>query len=198
MPHRHRSMNESKFWRRPVSRRMAVGAGFVAASTVTGAWWWRGSGSPTTIGPLDNQRAAAGERAPRFVLEEVRTGRSVSLPAHGMPALLSFSATWCLTCVAELRNLQIVQGTFRGKATIAVVDFQQTRDSVLNLIDRLNVPDLTVLLDSDGSVTRAYRVNSLPAMALIDAKGVVRELGNVFLSPEVIVERLGRVVRTPG
>jgi len=150
------------------------------------------------MGPLENQRAAVGERAPRFVLEEVRTGRSVSLPAHGMPALLSFSATWCLTCVAELRNLQIVQGTFRGKATIAVVDFQQTRDSVLNLIDRLNVPDVTVLLDSDGSVTRAYRVNSLPAMALIDNAGVVQELGNVFLSPEVIVERLGRVVRPQG
>lgn len=178
-------------WERPIARRSLLAGGFVAAaSSLVAANRLLGDGSPASLGPLDTRRAVRGEQAPAFALKHIRTGSVGVLPQSGTPALLSFSATWCLSCVAELRNLQEVQHEFQGRASLAVVNFRQEEGTVLNLVDRLEVPDVPILLDSNGAVTRAYRVNALPAMALIDAAGMLREVGSAFLSPALIRERL--------
>lgn len=175
-------------------RRTALAGGVIAAaSALVGASRLFQDDSQAALGPLDSRPGVPGEPAPAFALRHTRTGAISTLPLYGIPALLSFSATWCLSCVAELRNLQEVYREFQGRASLAVVNFQQTENAVLNLVDRLEVTDVPILLDSNGAVTRAYRVNALPAMALIDAAGILREVGYVFLSPGLIRERLAFV-----
>src|SRR3990172_794872 len=126
-------------WEVPIARRSLLAGGFIAAaSALVAAKRLLGDGSPAGRALLDNRRAVPGEPAPAFALKHIRTGSIGVLPQRGTPALLSFSATWCLTCVAELRNLQEVHAEFQGRASLAVINFQQTEGAVLNLVDRLD------------------------------------------------------------
>lgn len=68
---------------------------------------------------------------------------------------------------------------------------------MLNLVDRLDVPDVPILLDCTGAVTRAYRVNALPATALIDATGIARSVDHEYLSTERVLQQLAAVGITP-
>ncbi len=193
-----RSMQQHPSSRRAISRRSFVSRGaFVAVSAAVGGYWLLQGGAGGPEEPEVEGRASVGEPAPRFGLEELRSGRTVSLPREDEPVLLSFSATWCLTCVAELSNFQAVHTVFHGKARIAVVNFQQSRSTILGLVDRLDAPDVSILLDSTGAVTRAFRVNALPAMALIDGQGIVRAVGHEYLSVETVIKRMAEVGVTP-
>lgn len=187
-------MQEDRIPSAAMSRRSLVVGGLVAAAgTAAGARWWLSGGSASDTRPMVEGHASVGAAAPRFTLEELRNGGSITLPREGEPLLLAFSATWCLTCVAELRNFQSVHAMFDGRARIAVVNFQQSRSTILSLVDRLDVPDVSVLLDSTGAVTRAYRVNALPAMALVDGQGIVRAIGPEYFSVETVIRRLAEV-----
>lgn len=191
-------MQEDRLTSHAISRRTFVTGGLLTgAATAFAAHWWLRGRFAWHREPVVEGHATVGAPAPRFTLEQLRNRGSISLPREEEPLLLAFSATWCLTCVAELRNFQAVDAMFRGKARIVVVNFQQARLTILSLVDRLDVPDVSILLDSTGAVTRAYRVTALPAMALVDGQGIVRAVGNEYLSVERIIERMAEVGAVP-
>ena len=143
--------------------------------------------TPSNFGVTASIRAAEGELAPDFLLEDARTGTAISLSQfRGKPLLVNFSATWCVTCVAEFRNFEEAQGIIGDEGQILVVDFQQPRQTVLDLIIPLNIDTVPVLLDSGGEVTRHYRVLGLPTTMLVAADGTVVRIGRGYMSPEII------------
>jgi len=148
---------------KPITRRGLLAGGFIAAaSSLAAATRLLGDGTQVSLGPLDHRRAVSGEPAPAFALKYIRTGSIGVLPQSGTPALLSFSATWCLTCVAELRNFQEVHAEFAGAASLVVVNFQQREETVLNLVDfAWTFPTFQSLRDTVGHVTRAIPGESL-------------------------------------
>ena len=54
--------------------------------------------------------------------------------------------------------------------TVLAVNMQESRDRVTNWIKEQNVTPL-VLLDTDGAVTRLYRVTGTPTVVLIGRQG---------------------------
>ena len=99
----------------------------------------------------------------------------------GKPTVISFFATWCIPCRAEMPELDTlshsynninfylvdVSGLTQGKAKM-----KEDPEKVKMMVDKLGV-SLQVLMDRYGKVAEKYEVKSLPRLVVIDQKGIV-------------------------
>ena len=97
------------------------------------------------------------------------------------PTVLSFFATWCVPCRAEMPELDTlshgykdvnfylvdVSGLTQGKAKM-----KEDPEKVKMMVDKLGV-SLQVLMDKYGKVAEKYGVKSLPRLVVIDANSTV-------------------------
>ena len=97
------------------------------------------------------------------------------------PTVLSFFATWCVPCRAEMPELDTlsqsykdinfylvnVSGLTQGKSKM-----KEDPEKVKMMVDKLGV-SLQVLMDKYGKVAEKYGVKSLPRLVVIDQKGKV-------------------------
>jgi peroxiredoxin len=117
-----------------------------------------------------------GDPAPDFALPAV-AGGNVRLSEHrGEVVLLTFWSSGCAICAAQLDALASLQTTYRsaGLVTLAV----SVDDDMNRALRYANAhPErFPLLLDRRKDVSRAYRIERLPTMVLIDRRGRVRYL----------------------
>jgi peroxiredoxin len=117
-----------------------------------------------------------GAEAPDFVLKSV-SGSNLRLSEYrGQVVMLSFWATWCGDCRAQLTELASMRSRYAdaGVELVAVsLDQNAKQASGLAAKQHLEYP---VLHDAGGEVGRLYEVSKLPVMVLIDRSGTVREV----------------------
>ena len=87
------------------------------------------------------------------------------------PIIISFWATWCHPCVAELTAISDVYPDWQdetGVKLIAVsIDDSRNSSKVLPFVNGRNW-DYEVLLDENGDLKRAMNVNNVPFTFLLD------------------------------
>ena len=120
--------------------------------------------------------AAAAEQAPDFTLRDL-DGRSVQLSDHrGKVVVLSFWATWCVPCQAEMKTLQDMYTRLadRGLVVLSIsVDDARTAAQVSSVIKR-NRYTFPVLLDGEGTVVTLYDPpKTVPFTAVIARDGSI-------------------------
>jgi thiol-disulfide isomerase/thioredoxin len=92
--------------------------------------------------------------------------------------LLSFFATWCTFCSAEVDTLNKIHKQYRGKPLkILAVDMQESPSLVQQYISRKGITYL-VFLDRDMSAARILNVLGVPTNLIIDRDGIVRYHSN--------------------
>ena len=119
-----------------------------------------------------------GQEAPDFVLKSV-TGKNLRLSEYrGDVVMLSFWATWCGDCRAQLEHLGAMRERYRdaGVELLAVSLDQNARQASEGSAGA----SYPVLHDAGGEVGRLYDVARMPVMVLIDRGGVVREVFEGF------------------
>jgi peroxiredoxin len=110
---------------------------------------------------------------PAFTLPDVN-GRPVSSKNFaGKVAVVSFGATWCASCVSELRSLANLQTRFVDDVVVYFValDGRGEKD-VKPFIEKTGVR-LPTLLDPHMSVAREHGVRSIPETVIVDRQGVI-------------------------
>lgn len=124
----------------------------------------------------------AGREAPDFALRAV-AGSNVRLSEHrGEVVVVAFWGSRCDTCRPQLAALDRVFATYRsaGLRVLAVsVDDDQSRAIEFARSQKLGFP---MLLDPAKSVSRSFRIESLPTAVLIDRGGTVRHVHRDFES----------------
>lgn len=117
-----------------------------------------------------------GQPAPDFALKAT-SGTNFRLSEHrGDVVMLAFWGSRCGQCAAQLIATSRLVDTYRsaGLAALAVnVDDNQLAAAEFALRHPVSYP---VLLDPDKAVARAYRVDNLPMLMLIDRGGTVRHV----------------------
>ncbi len=100
-------------------------------------------------------------------------------PVHlspGEPTLLSFWATWCGPCIAEMPVLEKVYQKFgHGPVRFLAVDVDEpTREQRLAVSEFVEMRhfSLPVALDQ-GGLAKKYQVTTIPHLVLIDRAGMV-------------------------
>jgi peroxiredoxin len=117
-----------------------------------------------------------GGEAPDFVLKSL-AGANLRLSEYrGEIVMLSFWATWCGDCRAQLEQLGAMRERYQDAGVeLLAVSLDQNRHQADELVAGLGVR-YPVLHDVGGEVGRLYDVDRMPVMVLIDRGGVVRDV----------------------
>lgn len=118
--------------------------------------------------------AEVGKPAIDFALSDL-DGNTVWLSDYlGKVVIISFWATWCPPCQAEIPELVSLYPELQAdNVVILAVNFREAPDTVSAFVEeeQMNFP---VLLDSKGLLAYAYGVRALPTSLFVDRKGVLR------------------------
>lgn len=136
-----------------------------------------------------------GNLAPDFQLQTLN-GQTVSLKAlRGKPVLINFWATWCPPCKAEMPYLQQINDTWSAKGLVLLaVDIGEKPATVEKFMTELNL-SMTIPMDTDGKVAKAYLIGAIPTTFLIDKDGVIRQkVIGAFPSVEAIEKELSKIM----
>ena len=128
----------------------------------------------------------AGAMAPDFRAETL-TGQTLYLNAEikTRPVLISFFATWCDPCRAELPLLATLQRKFPKDLQVLLVAIDpENVDEHHTLAKALSLP-FPILLDKNERIKTAYGVEQLPSTFLVDQQGVIRSILKAIGEPEV-------------
>ena len=142
---------------------------------------WSGAalvGLLAVAGTVSAATQLLGSEAPDFVLKSV-AGKNLRLSEYrGEVVMLSFWATWCGDCRAQLEQLGAMRDRYQDAGVeLLAVSLDQTARQAGESMGDAGYP---VLHDAGGEVGRMYDVTKMPVMVLIDRGGVVREVFEGF------------------
>lgn len=164
-------------------------AAFLAASVYI---QWEAHRRLPDVRLFDVDAPELGQPAPDFELS-VLDGETVSLKEfRGRFVLLDFWATWCGPCRQSMPLLEHLQQEHPDDLVLLAVNLSEADDTVRDYL-RSEGLSVTVLMDRDGSVGRAYGVSEIPTQVLIDPKGqtAYRQVGFTPMMIPALKQRIG-------
>ncbi len=128
-----------------------------------------------------------GEQAPTFYLLDLKGDDFFASQVYGEKAetpsvvVLSFFATWCIPCRAEVPQLEILSREF-PEIQFHLVSVKDKEPQILKWLNSIEV-ELPVLLDRYGRIAKKFNVigksetgadiASLPSLFIIDKSGKI-------------------------
>jgi peroxiredoxin len=145
---------------------------------LTGLAWIWASAAPQGATTEGIPAPQAGFLAPDFTLTTL-DGETVTLSdLRGQVVLLNIWASWCPPCRAEMPAMERTWQDYRERGVVVLAVNSTIQDTPADAQAFVTENGLTfpIPLDTDGAVTRLYRVSSLPTSFFIGADGVIREV----------------------
>ncbi len=150
--------------------------------------------SPTS--PSETAESAVirtGIPAPDFILTDMNGTDYAINEQRGRWVILNFWATWCPPCRAELPELSDFYRVMEEEEVrflgINLTTSEKNPSDIPGFIIEHNI-DFPVLLDSSGSVSRLYSIQSIPTTIIIDPGGIIRDIKTGVVSRGWIEQRI--------
>ena len=138
-----------------------------------------------------------GGATPALELADLDGGMHRLADYRGKAVLVNFWATWCAPCRAEMPSMERLRRAMEGRPfTVLAVNVGESGRVARDFAEKLPVT-FTVLLDRDGSVTRAWGARVLPASYLVGPDGAIRYsyFGDLDWSSDEVRARIESLMR---
>jgi peroxiredoxin len=115
-----------------------------------------------------------GDIAPAITATKMDGTKTTLKDYAGKTVVLNMWATWCGPCRNELPVIQNAYEQYQEKGVEFLgVNMQESKSAVEQFVTerKLTFP---VLLDSDGTVSKALRISAVPTTYFIDGDGIIR------------------------
>jgi thiol-disulfide isomerase/thioredoxin len=124
-------------------------------------------------------------------------GRAVDLAAlRGKVVLLDFWATWCVPCIVELPKVKAAYERLHADGfEIVGVSLDQEKETLTRFLEREKMP-WPQYFDGKGwenQLTLRFGITSIPAMWLVDRKGMIRDME----AGENLADRAAKLLAEP-
>lgn len=115
---------------------------------------------------------------------------------RGKVVLLDFWATWCPPCLAAMPEIRSIRERFRDREDFVLVgvSLDYTKRSLESYL-RKNAIDWLQIFDGDANaeLARAFGVDAIPAVFLIDRSGHARRIG---LNADETIAEIEKLLQT--
>jgi peroxiredoxin len=127
-----------------------------------------------TTAALAAQAGLIGRTAPDFALPAV-VGSNVRLSEYrGQAVIIAFWSSRCSVCAAQLARLDRLYSTYRSSGLVVLAVSVDDDPMHAEQYAREHAAGFPLLLDTSKAVSRAYAIDRLPWIVLIDRSGIVR------------------------
>lgn len=119
-----------------------------------------------------------GASAPDFTLPSLDESPITLSDLRGQVVIVNLWTSWCPPCRVEMPALNEVYQTYKDEGLIVLAINSTIQDSKA-AAEEFAVEyqlDFPILFDSDGKVSRAYQLQSLPTTFFIDRRGVIQAI----------------------
>lgn len=116
-----------------------------------------------------------GAKAPRFTLSTASSETLALEQVRGGVAIINFWATWCQPCRREMRDLQQLYDSHRGRLRVLAVNVGESVTVTRKWIAELGLT-YDILLDQNGAVSAIYQIRGLPTTFVLDEEHRIRRL----------------------
>lgn len=128
-----------------------------------------------------------------FVLEDLNGNKVTLSELKGKKVFLNFWATWCPPCKAEMPDIEkLYQETKDSDLVILAINAGDDKSTVQDFITKNNY-NFSVLLDTDGEVSRLYQVTGIPTSYFIDTEGYLDDGISGAISLESMKEYVNKL-----
>src|SRR5262245_20798298 len=117
-----------------------------------------------------------GQKAPDFSASGLdgKPQRLAAVIAENRTTVAYFWATWCPACSRDFLEIESLSHRLKDHGvTLVSINFKETASTVKTFVDNTGA-SFPVLLDTDGKIAAQFLVWPLPAIFVLDAKGIVR------------------------
>lgn len=111
--------------------------------------------------------------APAFTLPDLQGRTVTSKDFAGKVAVLSFGATWCDSCVSELKSLENLQARFPKDVVVYFVALDGRGEKDVKPFMEKNAFRLPTLVDPKMAVAREHGIRWIPVTVVVDRQGVM-------------------------
>lgn len=118
---------------------------------------------------------AYGDKAPDFVLSDIKGGQVSLSSLKGKVVMLEFWATWCPPCKEAVPDLNTIYGKYRERGFVLLgISVDKGADSMAAIASYAKRHSITYpVVLADSSTNGSYSVTSIPTSFIIDKDGKV-------------------------
>ncbi|BAO44250.1 TlpA family protein disulfide reductase [Thiolapillus brandeum] len=137
--------------------------------------------------------------APDFSLKDIDGDSYHFSELKGKVVIVNFWATWCPPCRAEMPSMQRAWEQLREEGVMMLaVDVGEDEDAIFEFTASYPV-EFPILLDTDSSVSEAWKVQGLPTTFVIDQWGrkVYRAVGGREWDTPELLKKIRELKEVP-
>ena len=117
---------------------------------------------------------AYAQKATSFSLRDINNKTVTLADYEGKVVLLSFWATWCGPCIAQIPALEQLQEDYKEKNIVFMsVSVDTDKDAWLKMLHEDQLKGVHLWADGWSEITRSYAIFGIPRFLLFDSDGKV-------------------------
>ena len=153
------------------------------------------------LGVVEAKRARLapdGTSTPAMQMPRYGGGTLALTELHGKVVMLDFWATWCPPCIEEMPYLVKLAKEYEGQGLVFVAasrDDDDVKEYVVDRFVKTRVPELApYVVYANDEVARAFKVDALPTLYLLDRDGKVIDAVRGMMSESQLRKRIERAL----